>query len=96
VVTATGSILGYGTYACMAHRFPKGIMGVTMITTCYGYLARTDAKPGDLIRRGETVGVSGCSGPCTSPRVHFVVRLGPWEDSRTTDPAPFLADKGTS
>jgi murein DD-endopeptidase MepM/ murein hydrolase activator NlpD len=90
VVTATGSVPAYGVYICVLHSFPRALRGRRALNTCYGYLREPRREIGDRVGRGETVGLSGCSGLCVSPRVHFIVRVGERPDALPVDPAPFL------
>jgi murein DD-endopeptidase MepM/ murein hydrolase activator NlpD len=54
--------------------------------TYYAHLSHFDVIPGQEIRRGEIVGLSGASGKVTSPHLHFEVRLG----SSPVNPYPYL------
>lgn len=65
------------------------------LVTTYNHLARPLVAPGDRVRRGQTIALSGYSGldalvgfPWTPPHVHFNV----WLDGRYVDPfAPSAA-----
>ena len=59
------------------------------VTTQYSHLCRAVAAPGQSLRRGEVVGLSGVSGidlvtgfPWVPPHLHFMV----WVDGRPVDP----------
>jgi murein DD-endopeptidase MepM/ murein hydrolase activator NlpD len=54
--------------------------------TYYAHLSRFDVVPGQEIRRGEVLGLSGASGKVTSPHLHFEVRLG----GSPVNPYPYL------
>jgi len=54
--------------------------------TYYAHLSRFDVIPGQEIRRGEVIGLSGASGKVTSPHLHFEVRLG----GSPVNPSPYL------
>ena len=90
VVSEVGSLPSYGRFVCLVHGFPKSLNGRKALNTCYGYLRDSDREIGDVVERGSSVGQSGCSGPCISPRVHFMVRIGERPDALPVDPAPFL------
>lgn len=42
--------------------------------TIYAHLSSYRVHPGERIRRGETLGVAGCTGICTGTHLHFEVR----------------------
>lgn len=56
------------------------------VLTLYAHLSRTDVKPGQTLRKGETIGASGVSGRATGPHLHWVVILG----GTSVDPELFL------
>jgi murein DD-endopeptidase MepM/ murein hydrolase activator NlpD len=84
-VALAGPVAGYGNYLCIRHR-PR-------LTTCYAHLSDYRAREGDRVRRGQVVGLVGCTGRCFGDHLHFEVRLGPpW--ATPTDPARYLAPNG--
>jgi murein DD-endopeptidase MepM/ murein hydrolase activator NlpD len=70
--------VGYGNYVVIAHG--GGIM------TLYGHLLETDVSVGDLVFRGERIGLEGSSGLSTGPHLHFELRV----NDQVTDPMPYL------
>jgi hypothetical protein len=62
-------------------------------TTIYMHLSRIDVAPGQKVRKGEHLGLSGATGRVTGPHLHFAAR---WQNSYL-DPAGLfrlnLADK---
>lgn len=44
--------------------------------TYYAHLSKIDVAPGQTLRRGENVGLSGGTGRVTSPHLHYEVRRG--------------------
>ncbi len=75
---------GYGNYTCVQH--------TAAISTCYAHQARILVHPGQLITRGQEIGVSDCTGRCYGPHLHFEVRL----DGQPVCPAPYLGVPSTS
>jgi murein DD-endopeptidase MepM/ murein hydrolase activator NlpD len=59
--------------------------------TWYAHLSRFEVVPGQEVRRGEVVGVSGASGKVTSPHLHFEVRVG----GTAVNPYPYLTRSAT-
>jgi murein DD-endopeptidase MepM/ murein hydrolase activator NlpD len=45
------------------------------VTTYYGHLSTFSVLPGELLRRGDTIGNVGVSGRSTGPHVHYEVRI---------------------
>lgn len=56
------------------------------VLTLYAHLSRIDVKPGQQLKKGETIGASGVSGRATGPHLHWVVILG----GTSVDPELFL------
>jgi murein DD-endopeptidase MepM/ murein hydrolase activator NlpD len=79
VVVAVGhSRIGYGNYVVIGHG--GGIM------TLYGHLLETDVLVGDIVTRGQRVGLEGSTGWSTGPHVHFELRV----NDSVVDPMPYL------
>lgn len=45
------------------------------IYTCYFHMSKFYVKKGKLVKRGETIGLSGKSGRVTGPHLHFSARI---------------------
>lgn len=56
------------------------------LTTRYGHLSRSEVQAGDLVQRGQLIGLVGSTGRSTGPHLHFEVRL----DDRAINPRRFL------
>ncbi|MFE2426735.1 peptidoglycan DD-metalloendopeptidase family protein [Streptomyces sp. NPDC059373] len=61
--------------------------------THYAHLSRLDVEPGDRVRTGDRIGLSGNSGNSTGPHLHFEVRVTPLLGSGV-DPVPWMAEHG--
>jgi murein DD-endopeptidase MepM/ murein hydrolase activator NlpD len=55
--------------------------------TYYAHLSQWMVVPGQEIRRGEIVGLSGATGRVTAPHLHYEVRIG----GTPVNPYPYLA-----
>jgi murein DD-endopeptidase MepM/ murein hydrolase activator NlpD len=58
---------GYGNYTCIAHGGG--------ISTCYAHQSSFGVSAGQHVSQGQVIGVSGCTGHCLGPHVHFEVRV---------------------
>ena len=45
------------------------------IYTCYFHMSKFSVKKGDMVKRGEMLGLSGQSGRVTGPHLHFSARI---------------------
>jgi murein DD-endopeptidase MepM/ murein hydrolase activator NlpD len=59
-------VSGYGFYLCIDHQ--------ETLASCYAHLSSFIVAAGDRVRRGDVVALSGCSGRCFGPHLHFEVR----------------------
>ena len=46
------------------------------IYTCYYHMSKFDVKVGDIVKKGQLLGLSGVSGRVTGPHLHFSARVG--------------------
>lgn len=84
VVQATGSSGGYGNFTCLQH--------IGALSSCYAHQQRFLVHVGQLVNRGQPIGISDCTGRCYGPHLHFEVRL----DDRPVCPAPYLVVSSSS
>jgi len=78
IVTKAGWQGGYGNLIEVDHG--NGLQ------TRYGHLSRIDVQAGDMIQRGQLVGLLGSTGRSTGPHLHFEVRL----NDKPINPRRFL------
>jgi murein DD-endopeptidase MepM/ murein hydrolase activator NlpD len=78
VVKAVFSDDGYGGLVIIAH--PAGY------ETWYAHLGRFDVKKGQLVKKGEQIGLMGSTGLSTGTHLHFEVHRG----RQLEDPLKFL------
>jgi murein DD-endopeptidase MepM/ murein hydrolase activator NlpD len=84
VVLITEFNVAYGNMTVIDH----GTVGGVHMTTLYAHQAAFAVHPGDLVVKGQPIGVIGETGYATGPHLHFEVRI----NGRTVDPAPFLTN----
>ena len=61
------------------------------VSTCYLHQSRRLVKPGELVQRGQVIGLIGKTGRATGPHLHwamnwFQVKLDPSRSTRTPEP----------
>lgn len=56
------------------------------IQTRYGHLSQRIAQPGQIVHRGDLIGLMGSTGRSTGSHLHYEVRI----DGRAVNPVPFL------
>lgn len=78
VVAIAGWVSGYGNYTCINHGGG--------FSTCYGHQSRIEVRVGQHVAQGQVIGLSGCTGLCFGPHVHFEVRI----DGAVTNPVNYL------
>jgi murein DD-endopeptidase MepM/ murein hydrolase activator NlpD len=59
--------LGYGQAVEVDHGYG--------VTTFYAHLSKIKAKKGDMVKRGEVIGLMGDTGVATGPHLHYEVRV---------------------
>lgn len=57
------------------------------LLTRYAHLNDFSVAKGDIVRRGDKVGLMGCTGRCTGPHVHYEVLL----NGRAVDPLRYVS-----
>lgn len=67
VVSAAGWHSGYGNRIDINHGFNY--------LTRYAHLSKVNVRPGQTVKRGDLIGLSGNTGKSTGPHVHYEVRL---------------------
>jgi murein DD-endopeptidase MepM/ murein hydrolase activator NlpD len=66
-VSIAGWVSGYGNYTCIQH--------TATLSTCYGHQSRIMVSVGQSVSQGQVIGLSGCTGLCFGPHLHFEVRI---------------------
>ena len=84
VVQSTASSGGYGNFTCLQH--------TAALSTCYAHQQRFLVHIGQIVGRGQPIGISDCTGRCYGPHLHFEVRL----NDRPVCPAPYLGVPSSS
>jgi len=58
----------FGNYIIIEHN--------PVFSTCYAHLSETVKSEGDMVSKGEKIGVAGDTGITTGPHLHFEIRKG--------------------
>jgi murein DD-endopeptidase MepM/ murein hydrolase activator NlpD len=75
---STGALIGYGNYVVIQHD--------AGLKTLYAHLLSIAVKEGDVVKRGQLIGLVGSTGNSTGPHTHFEVRV----DNSPVDPMQML------
>jgi len=75
-----GVLVGYGNYVIIQHD--------AGLKTLYGHLLTIGVMEGDVVHRGQLVGLVGSTGNSTGPHTHFEVRI----ENSPVDPMQMLPD----
>ncbi len=68
----------YGLYVIIDH--PDGMQ------TLYAHFSNIAVQKGQQVTQGQRIGVSGCTGRCTGPHIHYEVRI----NGKQVDPLRYL------
>src|SRR4051794_17903873 len=69
---------GYGNFTCVQH---TGAMA-----TCYAHQSVIRVSVGQQVSQGQVIGLTGCTGRCFGPHLHFEVRI----NGAVTNPLDYL------
>ena len=75
-----GQLVGYGNYVIIQHD--------AGLKTLYGHLLAIGVKEGDVVKRGQLIGLVGSTGNSTGPHTHFEVRI----ENSPVDPLQMLPE----
>lgn len=77
-VALAGPTGGYGNYTCIQH--------TGSLSTCYAHQTSIGVSVGQDVSQGQVIGISGCTGLCFGPHLHFEVRI----NGAVTNPLNYL------
>jgi murein DD-endopeptidase MepM/ murein hydrolase activator NlpD len=69
---------GYGNYTCIQH--------TGALSTCYAHQSEIKVTVGQSVSQGQIIGLTGCTGLCFGPHLHFEVRI----NGAVTNPLNYL------
>jgi murein DD-endopeptidase MepM/ murein hydrolase activator NlpD len=75
---SAGASGGYGNYTCISH--------TATLSTCYAHQSSFSVSLGANVSQGQVIGLSGCTGLCFGPHLHFEVRI----NGAVTNPLNYL------
>jgi murein DD-endopeptidase MepM/ murein hydrolase activator NlpD len=75
--------VAYGNFTVIDH----GTIDGRHITTAYAHQAKFLVQPGDVVAKGQKIGIIGATGYATGPHLHFEVR----DDGAVEDPMSWLS-----
>ena len=77
-VAIAGPVSGYGNYICISH--------TGGLSTCYAHNTSLSVSVGQSVSQGQVIAISGCTGHCLGPHVHFETRI----NGAPVDPMGYL------
>ncbi len=77
-VAIAGPSSGYGNYTCVDHGGG--------LSSCYAHQTTISVSVGEHVSQGQVIGISGCTGLCFGPHLHFEVRV----NGQVVDPMGYL------
>jgi murein DD-endopeptidase MepM/ murein hydrolase activator NlpD len=46
-----------------------------VLTTCYAHQSQIGVRVGQVVQKGQVIGLTGCTGLCFGSHLHFEVRV---------------------
>jgi murein DD-endopeptidase MepM/ murein hydrolase activator NlpD len=78
LVQGAGASGGYGNFVCIQH--------TASLSTCYAHNSSIGVSVGQSVSQGQVISISGCTGRCFGPHLHFEVRI----NGAVTNPMNYL------
>jgi murein DD-endopeptidase MepM/ murein hydrolase activator NlpD len=91
--TVTGASWGrsYGTQIVIDQDAIEGATRIPGGWAIYAHLSKVLVKPGDKVKKGDKIGLSGNSGNSTGPHLHYEIRNQlKWTGGKDQNPMPFI------
>jgi murein DD-endopeptidase MepM/ murein hydrolase activator NlpD len=66
-VVIAGPQGGYGNFTCIQH--------TRALSTCYAHQSQIGVRVGQVVQKGQIIGLVGCTGLCFGAHLHFEVRV---------------------
>lgn len=85
VISFSGNKGGYGKCVKINHFFYL-VPELPQVTTLYGHLSKIYVKEGELVQRGQVIGLIGSTGRSTGPHLHYEV----FYKGKNIDPVEYL------
>lgn len=85
IVSFSGKKGGYGNCVKIDHFFYL-VPELPQVTTLYGHMSKIYVKEGELVRRGQVIGLIGSTGRSTGPHLHYEV----FYKGKNIDPVEYL------
>ncbi len=85
VVTFSGKKGGYGNCIKIDHFFYL-VPELPQVSTLYGHMSKLYVKEGDMVQRGQIIGLIGSTGRSTGPHLHYEV----FYKGKNIDPVEYL------
>ena len=73
VAIADGLVTYAGGDACCSYGLYVIIQHLNGFKSLYAHFSKLEVSQGQLVHQGQELGLSGCTGNCTGPHVHFAI-----------------------
>lgn len=84
--SAPGTVTYAGGDPCCSYGLHVIVDHGNGLETLYAHMSSLAVKVGDVVKQGQKLGISGCTGRCTGPHVHYEVHV----NGKPVDPLQFL------
>lgn len=84
--SAPGTVTYAGGDPCCSYGLHVIVDHGNGMETLYAHMSSLAVKVGDVVKQGQKLGISGCTGKCTGPHVHYEVHV----NGKPVDPLQFL------
>jgi uncharacterized protein YraI len=84
--SAAGTVTFAGGTACCSYGLYVIVDHGNGLATLYAHFSSISVQKGQAVTAGQKLGLSGCTGKCTGPHIHYEVRV----DGKQVDPLRYL------
>jgi len=83
IITYAAPLSTYGNCIIVTHSINGEVF-----TTVYAHLSSIQVSTGQMVSKGQTIGLMGSTGRSTGPHLHFEIHNGPWNGQKAGNVNP--------